>query len=252
MTPAHLGSIILSAFLASAVEFIEALTIILAVAVTRGWRSALIGATAAAVVLLLLVIIFSPVLGRFPIQVLRLAVGGLLLLFGMRWLRKAVLRAAGVISLRDEADIYRKQTDVLSTGPKSSNTKLDWIGFLASFKAVLLEGLEVVFIVIALGATANALVPAGIGAAAAGVVVIATGLVLHKPLERVPENSLKFTVGVLLSAFGTFWIGEGLGLTWFGQDASILGLIVAYAAFSWIAMLIARRAASPIKKSQAA
>ncbi|MDQ6825365.1 MAG: hypothetical protein M3007_07880 [Candidatus Eremiobacteraeota bacterium] len=250
MTPTHLGSIILSAFLASAVEFIEALTVILAVAVTRGWRSALIGATAAAAVLLLLVIILGPVLGHFPIQVLRLAVGGLLLLFGMRWLRKAILRAAGSVSLRDEADIYRKQTDALSTGPKSADTKLDWIGFLASFKAVLLEGLEVVFIVIALGATANALVPAGIGAAAAGVVVIATGLVLHKPLERVPENSLKFTVGVLLSAFGTFWIGEGLGLTWFGQDASILGLIVAYAGFSWIAMLTARTGS--LKKSQTA
>src|SRR6202049_1604207 len=176
------------AFLASIVEFVEALTIVLAVGITRGWRSAIIGAIAAIGLLGLLVLLFGPLLGRFPIAYLQIAVGWLLILFGMRWLRKAILRSGGVISMRDESSIFEGESRELRDAAAASRRGLDVIGFLASFKAVTLEGLEVVFIVIAVGATANALVPASVGAASAGVLVVGAGLVLQRPLSRVQEK----------------------------------------------------------------
>ncbi len=235
----HLFAASLPAFLASLVEFVEALTIVLAVGVTRGWRSALIGAAAATAVLAALVLAFGPALGRIPIGVLQLVVGILLVFFGLRWLRKAVLRYAGAIGLHDEAKIFAKQRDRLA-GERQGAARIDWIGFTTSFKAVLLEGLEVVFIVVALGATAGALVPASLGAALAGVVVIGAGLALHRPLAKVPENTLKAIVGVMLSAFGTFWTGEGLGIAWPGADLILLALVGGYAAAAAIAFALAR------------
>ncbi|MDQ6766801.1 MAG: hypothetical protein M3Z41_03235 [Candidatus Eremiobacteraeota bacterium] len=237
----------LPAFLASLVEFVEALTVVLAVGITRGWRPALVGAIAAIALLGLLVLIFGPLLGRFPITWLQVAVGWLLILFGMRWLRKAILRAGGAISMRDETSIFEQGKRGLQDASARTARGLDVVGFLTSFKAVTLEGLEVVFIVIAVGATANALVPASMGAAAAGVLVVAAGVVLQRPLSRVPENSLKFAVGVMLSAFGTFWFGEGLGMKWIGKDLAILGLIVGYLLTSFIAVALCRRSLNRLR-----
>ncbi len=237
----HFFAAAVPAFLASLVEFVEALTIVLAVGVTRGWRSALLGALAATALLAALVLAFGPALGGVPIAALQLVIGILLLFFGLRWLRKAVLRYAGAIALHDEAKIYAKHTQLLenSGGARGS---IDWIGATTSFKAVALEGLEVVFIVIALGATAGALVPASLGAALAGVVVIGAGIALHRPLASVPENTLKAAVGIMLSAFGTFWTGEGLHVAWPGADLILLALVAGYAAVAAIAFVVARSA----------
>lgn len=231
----HAAPAILASFLASLVEFVEALTIVLAVGVTRGWRSALSGAFAGAALLTVLVAAFGPRLRFVQIRTLQLLVGVLLLLFGMRWLRKAILRAAGVLSLHDESKIFSRETQVLRT----SNA----VGFITSLKAVLIEGLEVVFIVIAVGAAGNMLLPASVGALGAGLLVISLGLILHKPLSRLPENTLKFSVGVLLSAFGIFWIGEGMRFAWPGEDWAIVGLIIGFLLVS----LLATRFVSPQK-----
>lgn len=234
----------LPAFLASLVECVEALTVVLAVGITRGWRSAIIGTIAAIALLAALVLIFGPLLSRFPISWLQIAVGTLLILFGMRWLRKAILRAGGIVEMHDESSAFEQHKEDLATAGSSPLKGIDGVGFLASFKSVTLEGLEVVFIVIAVGATANALIPASIGAAAAGVLVVGVGAALQRPLARVPENSLKFVVGVLLASFGTFWFGEGLGMKWVGEDLAILGLIVGYALTSFLAVAFCRRSQS--------
>ena len=226
----HAGPSVLAAFLASLVEFVEALTVVLAVGTIRGWRPALAGAGLALVTLAILVVALGPALVRIPLATVQLVVGTLLLLFGLRWLRKAILRAAGIIPLRDETAAYAAETDLLSHSPRRFRAGWDTIAVTASFKIVMLEGIEVVFIVIAIGAVSGLLVPAGIGAGAALLVVIALGIALHRPLARIPENTLKFAVGVLLSAFGAFWVGEGVGLAWPGADWSILGLIAAFLA----------------------
>jgi uncharacterized membrane protein len=237
----HAGPSILAAFLAALVEFVEALTIVLAVGTVRGWRPALIGAAAGAGCLTVLVLAFGPALEHVPLTTLQLAIGVLLLLFGMRWLRKAALRSAGVIHLHDEAAIFARQQNALRADETSAPSRLDAVAVITTLKAVLLEGLEVVFIVIAVGAVGHTLIPASIGAAAAGVLVISLGLVLHKPLARVPENALKFVVGVLLSAFGTFWIGEGLRFQWPGEDLSLLALVAGFFLASWLGVFAARR-----------
>lgn len=212
---------IASAFAASFVEVVEAFTIVLAVGTLRGWRVAWIGTLAALVVLALIVVILGPLLERVPLRPLQLAIGILLLLFGLGWLRKAVLRAAGVIALRDENAQFSKQKAHLDATARAARG-IDWIAALTVFKAVLLEGLEVVFIVLAVGAGRGLVLPASFGAAIACVVVLAAGWLLHRPLARVPENSLKFGVGVMLASFGVFWTGEGLGVDWPGEDAALL------------------------------
>src|SRR2546423_4337422 len=224
-----------AAFLSSLVEAVEALTIVLAVATVRGWRPAGLGALAGLATLALIVLALGPLLDRVPLHALQLVIGVLLLLFGMRWLRKAILRAAGAIPLHDEEEIFAAETAALRAQASEHAARLDWLAALASYKAMLLEGLEVVFVVIAVGAGRGLLVPASIGALAACALVAAVGLALRRPLARVPENTLKFTVGVMLSAFGVFWTGEGLGVPWPGEDLAILGfaalfLIVAVAA----------------------
>lgn len=225
---AHAGPSVVAAFLASLVEFVEALTVVLAVGTVRGWRPALVGAGLGLATLAVLIVALGPALSRIPLTTVQLVVGTLLLLFGLRWLRKAILRAAGVIALHDETAAYANETAALRRGARRALAGLDTVAVTASFKIVMLEGIEVVFIVIAIGAVNGLLVPAGIGAALALLVVIALGAILHRPLARIPGNTLKFLVGVLLAAFGTFWIGEGVGLTWPGEDWSVLGLIVAF------------------------
>jgi uncharacterized membrane protein len=240
----HAWSTIVSAFLASSVEAVEALTVVLAVGVVRGWRSALVGTLAALFLLFALVAIFGRALGQVPVSALQLVVGALLLLFGMRWLRKAMLRSAGGIDLRDEAAIYQGEIDALGSdgaGGQTSRTVWDPIAIVTAFKAVTLEGIEVIVIVIALGAVQGLLIPASIGALAACLLVVVAGGVLHRPLSRVPENSLKFVVGILMSAFGLFWFGEGIGLQWPYEDAAILGLMGMLAIASGLGVKIATR-----------
>lgn len=236
---AHVGATATAAFLASLVECVEALTIVLAVGTVRGWRPALAGALAGGLLLIGIVVVFGPLLAAVPIHWIQAVIGLLLLLFGMRWLRKAVLRAAGVVARHDEALTYAAEVDGMRRSA-SEHGPWDAIALIASFKAVVLEGLEVVFIVLAIGAVSGRMVPAAAGAAAALIAVAVLGVLLHRPLVRVPENTLKFTVGVLLSAFGVFWLGEGLGLRWIGGDLAILALIVGFLIAASIAVVLAR------------
>ncbi len=219
---------VLASFMASMVEFVEALTIVLAVGVVRGWRSALLGTAAAFGVLVGLVAALGPALTRIPLTVVQMVVGTLLLLFGLRWLRKAILRAAGVLALHDEAKAFEEEAASLRRQGSAARQTIDKLAFSTAFKIVMLEGIEVVFIVIAIGAGGQTLVPAWVGAALALLVVVVLGLWLHRPLANVPENALKFGVGVLLSAFGTFWVGEGIGLAWPGADWALLALSTAF------------------------
>lgn len=219
-----------AAFLASLVEVVEAFTIVLAVGTLRGWRPAVFGTLAALGVLGFLVVVLGPLLGRIPLNLLQVVVGVLLLLFGMGWLRKAILRSAGVIPLHDEDAAFAAEAETLAKTATRKGGSLNWIAALTAFKAVLLEGLEVVFIVIAVGAGRGLLWPAAIGAFAACIAVLAVGVAVHRPLSRVPENTLKFGVGVMLSAFGVFWTGEGLGVEWPGQDLALLVLAALFLA----------------------
>ncbi|MEO8927710.1 MAG: hypothetical protein ABI306_11170 [Caulobacteraceae bacterium] len=234
-----------AAFIASSVEVVEAFTIVLAVAVVRGARPAALGAAAALAVLAAVVAAFGPLLASVPIHGLQLAVGVLLLVFGLGWLRKAVLRAGGVLALHDEKAAFSKETAALRESI-AHDKAADWLGGVVAFKAVLLEGTEVVFIVLAVGARPGLLVPAALGAAAACVLVLAAGLALRRPLAKIPENSLKFLVGGLLTGFGVFWCCEGLGAPWPGGDWAILGLVALYlAAGLALAGVLRRSAGSP-------
>lgn len=229
-----------SAFLASIVEVVEAFTIILAVATLRGWRPAVLGTGAALALLGAVVLALGPLLDRAPLHLLQLVIGVLLLLFGVGWLRKAALRAAGVIPLHDEEAIFASETAQLGEEARRKQTSLDWIAGIAAFKAVLLEGLEVVFIVIAVGAGRGLLWPASLGALAACALVLLVGAVVHRPLSRVPENTLKFGVGVMLSAFGVFWTGEGLGVAWPGADLALFVFAALFLATGLLAATLAR------------
>jgi uncharacterized membrane protein len=230
----------LAAFLASLVEFVEALTVVLAVGTVRGWRPALTGTGLAFAVLLALVSVLGPALTHIPLDLVQLVVGTLLLLFGMRWLRKAILRAAGVIALHDEEAAFAHETQSMQRQGRNYNAGLDRVAVAAAFKIVMLEGIEVVFIVIAIGAAGQMLLPASVGALAALAVVILLGIVVHRPLARVPENTLKFAVGVLLSAFGTFWAGEGIGVVWPGGDSALLVLIAVFLVMALVLVPLAR------------
>jgi uncharacterized membrane protein len=229
-----------SAFFASLVEIVEAFTIILAVATLRGWRPAVLGTVAAITVLSAIVLVLGSLLDRVSLHLLQLVIGILLLLFGIGWLRKAALRAAGVIPLHDEDAIFAAETQLMSEEAQRRKTSLDWIAGIAAFKAVLLEGLEVVFIVIAVGAGRGFLWPASLGALAACLLVLLVGTVVHRPLSQVPENTLKFGVGVMLSAFGVFWTGEGLGVEWPGHDLALIVFAALFLATGLLAAAIAR------------
>jgi len=236
----------LPSFLASLVEFVEALTIVLAVGTACGWRAALLGAAGGTVFLAAIIAGFGPLLGRVPLQALQLVVGALLLLFGVRWLRKAILRYAGRIPLHDEAKIYAAATERLhGTAARAPN---DWPAIATTFNAVVLEGLEVVFIVVAVGATASALGPAVLGAAGALVIVVVAGFALRAPLARVPENTLKFAVGIMLSSFGVYWTAEGLRFEWPGGDVALLAVIATFLLGSAVAVALLRRQPRPSER----
>jgi len=232
-----------AAFLASLVEVVEAFTIVAAVGTIQGWRPATLGTLAGLAALALIVIALSPVLDRVPLHWLQLVIGVLLLLFGMRWLRKAILRAAGIIPLHDEMAAFAAETAHLKKAAQRRQNRLDWIAGLTAFKAVLLEGLEVVFIVIAVGAGRGLLWPATLGALAACGLILAIGVAVRRPLARVPENSLKFGVGVILCAFGVFWTGEGLGIDWPGHDLALIAFVTLFLLVGLLAIPAARRIA---------
>jgi len=236
-----------AAFTASLVEAVEAFTIVLAAATLRGWRPAALGAAGGLGVLGALVLLLGPLLDRVPLAALQLAIGVLLLMFGMGWLRKAALRAAGVIPLHDEKAIYATERSELAHAALlhaqvlRRQRSLGWAAGITALKAVLLEGLEVAFIVIAIGAGRGLLWPAGLGALTACAIVLAAGAIVHRPLSRIPENTLKFGVGVMLSAFGVFWTGEGLGIAWPGRDLALLAFVVLFLAAGLAASVLARR-----------
>jgi uncharacterized membrane protein len=236
-----------STLLASAVEFVEAFTIVLAMGLTRGWRSTIAG-TVSALVLLAGVAVISgyALINWFPESLLQFIVGTLLLVFGLQWLRKAILRSSGLKALHDEEETFREETAAARAAAADTRFGLDWLGFVVSFKGVFLEGLEVIFIVITFGLNAHSMPTAIVGASIGGAIVLVAGLALHKPLSRVPENTIKFAVGLLLSTFGTFWAVEGLGvfkaeresLQWAGGDAALLAVLALWCALSWIAVRV--------------
>ena len=192
---------------------------------TRGWRSTLVGAGAATLALAAIVAALGPALTVIPIGTLRLVVGGLLLVFGLQWLRKAILRASGWRAVRDEDAVFARERAEAANAPHFERAGLDWYAFTVSFKGVLLEGLEVAFIVLTFGSTQGSIPLAALGAGAAIVLVVLAGILVREPLGRVPENTLAFAVGVMLTTFGIFWGAEGAGVEWPGGDAALLGVL---------------------------
>jgi Ca2+/H+ antiporter, TMEM165/GDT1 family len=244
-----------SVFLASAVEFVEALTIVLAMGVTRGWRSALVGVGAALAALAIVTALAGYALAEWlPESLLQLLIGTLLLIFGLQWLRKAVLRASGLKAHNDEDETYREELEAGRTARSERRLGLDWFGFVVAFKGVFLEGLEIVFIVITFGLNADNVPGAAAGAAVAGALVLTIGAFAHRPLSNVPQNVIKFAVGLLLSTFGTFWAVEGLGvfadgresLEWPGGDVALLVLLAVWSGFAWTAIRLLRRTTAPM------
>jgi uncharacterized membrane protein len=242
------AALVLTVFVACAVEAVEALTIVLAAGLTRDWRSTFQGLAVALVVLAAVVAAVGPALTLFPLGVLRLVVGALLAIFGLMWVRKAILRASGYKGLHDEAGIFERQVAAARGARTESRFGVrDWYAFTLSFKGVLLEGLEVVFIVITFGDNQGSVGLAALGAAAAVLAVAGIGVAARAPLARVPENTMKFVVGVMLTSFGTFWGGEGAGVHWPGDDAFLLVLIAVYAlvCVGYTVLLRRARAAGP-------
>ena len=238
----------LSAFAATAVEMVEALTIVLAVGISRGWRSALQGASAAVAILTLLVVLFGSTLAtEVPLSLLRLIAGVGLLAFGLQWLRKAIERAAGRRPYRDETTAFNRLARRLTSGRRGAH-RLDTVAFVAAFKGVFVEGLEAAIIVVTFGAAAGQLPVAFASAGAAIVGVAILGLIIHRPLTRIPENTLKLGVGLLLSSFGTFWVVEGLGVEWPGADFAILGIAAAYLLMTLVIIWLLSHSAKGVAK----
>jgi len=236
----------LTVFVACAVEAVEALTIVLAAGLTREWRSTLQGMSAALVVLAIVVAALGPALTLVPLGALRLVVGALLAVFGLQWLRKAILRATGFKALHDETTAYLREVAAAEKAARESRRGVrDWYAFTLSFKGVLLEGLEVVFIVITFGTNQGSVGLAVIGAAAAVLVIAGVGIAARAPLARVPENAMKFAVGVMLTSFGIFWGAGGAGVNWPGHDAALLGVIPAIAGISLGYVALLRRRPAP-------
>jgi uncharacterized membrane protein len=239
--------LVASAFLASAVEMVEALTIVLAVGVTRDWRSSLTGVGAATLALAAIVAVLGPALTLIPIDTLRLVVGFLLLVFGLQWLRKAILRASGYKALHDEEQAFAREVAEARTARGEEHAGLDWYAFTISFKGVLLEGLEVAFIVLTFGSTQGSIPLAAAGAGAAVILVASVGAVARHPLARVPENTLKYAVGTMLTTFGIFWSAEGTGVHWPGDDASlpVVLVFVLGTSLAFVSLLRRRRRLAP-------
>jgi uncharacterized membrane protein len=250
-------ALVISVFLACAVEAVEAVTIILAAGHSRDWKSAFQGVISGLLVLAVLVVVLGPSIDKLPKSTLRLAVGGLLLVFGMQWLRKAILRASGFKALHDEEKIFQEEVEAAKGVARTSHFVVsDWYAFTLSFKGVLLEGLEVVFIVVTFGVIQKGSNPQAFslavwGAVIAVVLVAIAGFAIHKPLTKVPENTMKFIVGVLLTSFGVFWGAEGAGANWPHADLSLLGIIptILLICFGLIEFLKARKAlGKPVRK----
>lgn len=254
------AGLVVATFLASAVELVEAFTIVLAMGLTRGWRSTLWGVGAALGALTVATAIGGYALATwFPEAALQLGIGTLLLIFGLQWLRKAILRSSGLKALHDEEAIFLEEQEAARRAGSDVRLGLDWFAFTVSFKGVFLEGLEVVFIVITFGLNANSIPLASIGAVAAGVIVLGVGLAAHKPLARVPENTIKLTVGLLLSTFGTFWATEGLGvfaddrapLAWPGGDLALLAVLAGWCLLTYLSIALLRRTTPPVNAAKA-
>jgi len=244
--PVSGSALFIAVFLACIVEAVEALTIILAAGTARDWRSAITGLVAGLVVLAVVVAVLGPAISVIPLGGLRLFVGGLLLIFGLQWLRKAILRASGHKALHDEAEIFRRELAAAETAQgRGRGFVQDWYAFTLSFKGVVLEGLEVVFIALTFGSNQHDIPLAALAALAAVLLVTAVGIAIRAPLSRVPENSMKFIVGIMLTAFGLFWGGEGAGARWPGADAALLVLIPAIAVFALTLVALFRRSAPP-------
>lgn len=228
-------------FLASAVEAIEALTIVLAVGYTRSWRASLSGAAWGFAALVGIVVLLGPAIVTFvPLAALKIGVGIFLLLFGLAWLRKAILRYSGRKALHDEEAIYSRNVAALQTGNRLDVR--DRAGFATAFNAVLLEGLEVAVIVLTFGSSAAAgFWWSGLGALGAVAIVTAAGFAVRKPFGRIPENTMKFVVGIMLTSFGTLWTGEGLGIEWWHADVSLLWIVATYVLFSGLTIVAAKR-----------
>lgn len=233
--------LVLSSFLASAVEMVEALTIVLAAGLSRGWRSSLTGVGAATIALAVVIIVLGPALTVIPIATLRVVVGALLLIFGMQWLRKAILRASGYKALHDEDEIFARELKEAREMGAVSTGGIDWFGFTLSFKGVFLEGLEVAFIVLTFGSSQGNIPLAAAGAAIALVIVAAVGIAVRAPLSRVPENTMKFAVGIMLTTFGIFWSAEGAGVSWPGSDLALLAILAFVIASSFALATSLRR-----------
>jgi uncharacterized membrane protein len=231
--------------IASVVEMVEALTIVLAIGLTRGWRSTLIGSGAAVALLAVLTAILGPLLILIPMTVLHLVVGCVLLIFGLQWLRKAILRAGGFLPLHDEDAVYDRQAEKAKSVATGKAEKIDWYAFTIVFKGVFLEGLEVIFIVLTFGASQRNIPVAAFGALVGIVLVGAAGLIVHRPLSLIPENTLKFIVGIMLTCFGIFWGGSGAGVRWPGDNAAILGLIGVMLVVSLTSVALLRQIAEP-------
>ncbi len=244
------GALFLAVFLACAVEAVEATTIVLAAGTAREWRSALLGVAGGLAVLAVLVAVLGPAVSAIPLRGLRLVVGGLLLVFGLQWLRKAILRASGHKALHDEERIYREQVAAARQASAERRAIVaDWYAFTLSFKGVVLEGLEVAFIVLTFGANQHDLPLAAFGAVAAIALVVVAGVAVRAPLARVPENALKFVVGAMLTSFGTFWVAEGAGARWPGSDAALLVIVpsVALVGIGFVAALRRPRVAAAVE-----
>jgi uncharacterized membrane protein len=227
------AALFIAVFLACVVEAVEATTIVLAAGTARDWRSAGIGSVAALAVLAVVVAVLGPAVSHIPLTGLRVVVGALLLVFGLQWLRKAILRASGHKALHDEDKLYAEHlAEAQGQQARRSFLAPDWYGFTLAFKGVLLEGLEVVFIVLTFGANAKNVGLAAIAAGCAIVLVVAAGYAIKAPLARVPENTMKFVVGIMLTSFGMFWGGEGAGAHWPGSDAALLVIIPAVGLFA--------------------
>jgi uncharacterized membrane protein len=236
------GALFLAVFLACAVEAVEAVTIVLAAGTTRNWRSALYGVGSGLAVLAVIIAVLGPTVTAIPLHWLRLFVGGLLLVFGLQWLRKAILRASGYKALHNETQIFQKQVAQARAEPQLRRGVVeDWYSFTLSFKGVVLEGLEVVFIALTFGSNQHNIPLAAVAAAAAVLVVAAAGILVRAPLARVPENTMKFVVGVMLTGFGTFWGAEGAGAEWPGSDAALLILVPAITVFAVALVGLLRR-----------
>ena len=237
------SALFIAVFLACAVEAVEATTIVMAAGTARNWRSAGLGVGAALGVLAVIVAVLGPAVSQIPLRGLRVVVGALLLVFGLQWIRKAILRASGHKALHDEDKLYAKHlADASSQVARRSGIVTDWYGFTLSFKGVLLEGLEVVFIVLTFGTNDHNVGLAAIAAGCAVVIVAAVGFAVKAPLARVPENTMKFVVGVMLTSFGVFWGAEGAGANWPGSDAALLVIIPAIALYALGLTALLRRA----------